>query len=216
MRFGVQTLHEKQIITVLIGFLLAACGGEEEPTPLLQADAYFHFEDGKRLCFARDDGATEHWETLLYAETEEMRQYRVEASVDGFGVQERTFQFEVTADGLFLSSWNDCQTRCLTPSEPLKILGHPVYDRDRFEHETLVESVAGTQTESNVETHVFYVGAAKDLETPSGAKSGHEVTWTRTRNDEIWSNTLSFVGGTGFVGWTDDSGIVLEATTCAD
>ena len=80
----------------------------------------FILKMAKRLCFARDDGATEHWETLLYAETEEMRQYRVEASVDGFGVQERTFQFEVTADGLFLSSWNDCQTRCLTPSEPLK------------------------------------------------------------------------------------------------
>ena len=181
----------------------------------LAAD-YYGLADGEKRCFSRSDGATEEWTVTKYTETDSTWQYQVQAETDGFVVQDRTLKLDATAEGLFLYAWNDCKNSCLTPNEPIKILGNPVYARDRFEVESTIEELSGVLKEEVTETHVFFASEEKPINTLKGLQDGYDIQWTRTRDEEIWSHTLVFVGGEGFIGWTDSNGVILTQVECSE
>ena len=177
---------------------------------------YYGLADGVKRCFSRSDGATEEWVLTKYTETDSTLQYQVQAETEGFVVQDRTLTLNVTTDGLFLASWNDCKSTCLTPAEPIKILGNPVYARDRFEVEATIEQLSGVLTEEVKETHLFFASEKKPINTLTGLKDGYDIQWTRTRDEEVWSHTLVFIGNDGFIGWTDSNGLELTQVECSE
>ncbi|MBL91089.1 MAG: hypothetical protein CMH56_04655 [Myxococcales bacterium] len=206
----------KTILSFCCLSLLFACGQEEEVPPLQLAADYFGLADGDRKCFSRSDGADEAWTVTKYTETDTVWQYQVQAENNGFVVQDRTLSLDVTEEGLFLSSWMDCKNACMTPNSPLKMLSNPVYDRDRFEVEATIEQLSGVLTEEVTETHVFFASEEKPINTLEGLKDGHDIQWTRTQGDDVWSHTLVFVGDEGFIGWTDSNGIKLAQVECSE
>lgn len=193
--------HVKQLLILLFGLSLVACGPAREEPTVQDALAYFGIRDGAEFVY-RGVGGLEEVHTfernLGFGDREA---YDRIVRRGGFAEDDSIFTVEATLEGLSLVRFSACLTSCGEPQEPIDFLPWPLQGGESLQTDVVVSYRTGEEEPvDRAESHRIQVERSTELlSLPAGEFDAFPVLWSRTIDSTTSAAKFWFAPEVGIV-----------------